>query len=162
MHVLLLFAILQAHPAQGKPPDLTAPQSQSSYTPFKKPISSGPSSGPFISPNPTKTTPPTLNENSTLMTAHEMMERDIGGQEKEITELTHNYLDLKEKREKQDRPDIDDLKTSKRYAAWTASLIGSIIVIISGVFWWAKEFLWKDSIKPRLKRELIEPAEPLV
>lgn len=96
------------------------------------------------------------------MTAHEMMERDVGGQEKEITELTHNYLDLKEKREKQDRPDIDDLKTSKRYAAWTASLIGSIIVIISGVFWWAKEFLWKDSIKPRLKRELIEPAEPLV
>jgi hypothetical protein len=149
MHFLLLIILFQ------KIPDLTA--SHASSTSIKPPLNK---SSVVIQANPSSNTTG-LNLNSELVT-HTQMAQAIGSQGEAIAAIKENVKTLQDNREKKDRPDIDDLKTTRSHAIWTVSVFTTFIFTVGGLLWWAKGFIWNDTIRPKLKRALIDPPEPLV
>jgi hypothetical protein len=146
MHIFLLALLLQQAPI---PPKVTLPRAPTTIT----------------NPNPTEDehfpqlgkpgnmTTPQLNQNSPE-TPYQMG-RDIGGQSESIGELKSKVGALEDKREKVDRPDIDSIKTSRLWAGW----IISMLTVALGVLWWARGFLWRDTIRPWLRRSLENGTE---
>jgi hypothetical protein len=100
---------------------------------------------------PATSTTPGLNDEEML---HISMEKDISGQGEALGELKSKVGSLEDKREKMDRPDIDDLKTSRTHIEWSLS----VIAFICGTIWFLyeryKQVLWTDVIRPRIIRAL--------
>jgi hypothetical protein len=155
MHLLLLLVFFQV-----KTPDLTAPR-DTTFIQNPKPILEKEKS--FI----TTTTPtsqkatPGLNENSAI-TAHEMIEREIGGEEEAIGELKSKVGNLEDRREKNDRPDIDDLKETRTHFYWWTTTIGAALAVVGGLLARFRKILWEEVIRKRVKAFLIEapPCPP--
>ena len=127
-----------------------------------------PTNPPTVSPQPSPVRPApapqirNLHLNSTpdldpyTAETHTKMAEDIGTEKEAISNLKTTTADLLDKREKHDRPDIEDLINTRFHLR----LAGGFIVVMIGILWWAKDFLWKDTIKPRLKRDLTDPPTP--
>ena len=138
MYVFLMAMVLQS---------IAAPAGPST---FPKPT---PSAVPQLANGKTNTTP-NLNPNEELI--HINMEKDISGQGEAVGELKEKVRGLEDKREKIDRPDIDSLKETKTYFIWIWGILGTIATTLMAVLYKFGPVIWRDSIKPRLRRALIE------
>jgi hypothetical protein len=103
-------------------------------------------------------TTPELNQNSPE-TPYEMG-RDIGGQAESIGGIKQSVKDLQDKREKIDRPDIDDLKQSRNHIEWTSSILVSVLSTLIVVLWYFKRIIWHEILIPRISRVLSHPTGP--
>jgi hypothetical protein len=147
MHFLLLAVILQASPItlQKAPSTVTPQATQKPHISVPQIESTRNASTPDLDPNTEET--------------HTRMAEDIGEEKEAISTLKTNVSDLSEKREHHDRPDIDDLIASRFHLRLEEGVIAGILTIVAAILWWAKDFLWNDTIKPRLRRHLVDPPE---
>jgi hypothetical protein len=149
--ILYLF-LLQSPSKPAKSVDLTIPNAPSipAQTPF---IYREPTASVQLG-RPTEPTTPHLTQTSDLMTNYQVG-LEVGDQRATMYELKSKVATLEEKREKSDRPDIDSLVETRRYVYWIGAVVGGVL----GFLWWAKGFIWEDTIKPRLRRELTVPPQ---
>jgi hypothetical protein len=147
MHALFLLILLQAQTPFPGPVNLAAPHGQA----FPKQTTTE----PVQLAKPGKNTTPSLSIDSDLLTHYEIG-IDVGAQREAVGELRSRVVTLEDKREKTDRPDIDSLESSRNYAIWTWSVLGTVFVTLAGVIGFFRKHIWNDSIKPRLKKELVE------
>jgi hypothetical protein len=91
---------------------------------------------------------------------HLNMEKDISGQGEALGQLKEKVGALEGKRENTDRPDIDGLKESRTYFLWIWGFITTVAATILGIYLRYGNMIWTDSIKPRLRRALVE-IEPV-
>jgi hypothetical protein len=109
-------------------------------------------------------TTPQLNPETEI---HAQMEYDIGGQRQAIYDIGSKVSGLEEKREKHDRPDIDDLQKTKDQ--WTfrfgviASIVGTASTLLIGLCgflyskrrWWTRLYVsWTREQLNRLAQEI--------
>lgn len=101
----------------------------------------------------TRTTP-NLSLDSGI--AHFEMGRELGIQGEAMGELKAKVAGLEEKREKSDRPDIDDLKSTQLHVIWTASLVGVFLSGVGSIVWFLRKVIWQDVLKHRIKKQLAQ------
>jgi hypothetical protein len=63
---------------------------------------------------------------------------------------------LEKNRGDKDRPDIDDLQSSRTHLYWEYGGITFFLTIVGGALWCFRNILWNDSIKPRLRKAVLE------
>jgi hypothetical protein len=148
MNLLLLVLLIQA-PAPQPPNFLTTPDYNKTV---QRPAVEAPTPKQILPPSEHNTTP-TLSLDSEVV--HAQLERDIGGQGEAIGELKAKVGSLEDKRENHDRPDINSLQSSRFHLRLLFSLLGIAILVL----WWAKGFLWRDTIRPWLRRSLSNEAK---
>src|SRR5580704_17395507 len=107
MYALFLLILLQTQ----KAPDVATPRGPS--IPFEKSVPRP--DAQHLPLTPTVRTTPNLLINSDLMTHYEIG-IDVGSQREALGELKGKISSLEDKRNKDDRPDIDSLKTSREHA----------------------------------------------
>jgi hypothetical protein len=151
MNLLLMIALMQA----PQPKSFLPPHHENT---LQKPALENPVPRQIIPQSHSNTTPH-LSEDTEIGLTHAQMERDIGGQNEAIGELKFKVGSLEDKREKVDRPDIDDLKLSRTHLQW---ILGGIALIL-GTIWFLyeryKQIIWSDVIRPRLVREINAPPD---
>ena len=155
MYVLLIAAVLQGNAAASQTP-ITLSTSPAPTIVSREDTEIRPAKAPQIDKFKTNTTPE-LDQNSESI--HVQMAEKIGGQQDAISHLQDNVKDLEGKRENHDRPDIDDLIASRFHLRLEEGMLAGGISLMLALLWWAKDFLWNDTIKPRLKSHLVDPPK---
>jgi hypothetical protein len=150
MYVLFVLAMLQAQPAA---PSIVVPRAPATT------ITKNPQEPPVITSRITNSSGGIREDQVTEMT-HAQMERDIGTQSADIGTLKSQVKTLEDLRKDPDRKDIDDLKDSRNHIVWTwgifSTIVGTLAAAAIGLYVKFKDLVWEDSIKPRLKKYLIE------
>jgi hypothetical protein len=158
MHLILLLVLANPQ-APAKPPINLLAHHGSTPTVSQPANAEGRPSVRLSLPHPYPTTP-NLSLDSDIQT-HMQIERDLGGQIEAMYDLKSKVSTLETDREKIDRPDIDGLKESRNHIVWTWGILVTIFGTIFGtIFFLASKFynvIWADSIKPRLRKALIDP-----
>jgi hypothetical protein len=101
-------------------------------------------------------TTPALSPSSDIEASMEFV---MGGQQEAMGNLKAQVSNLQENRERYDRPDINDLKSSRQHAEWTGSILFSVLVTALSLILYFKNFLWTASL-PILRREIVGPQQP--
>jgi hypothetical protein len=151
MHIFLLVFLLQGQANTHPSVDLSTPQT-TSVRQSQQPASPSPSLD-----KPKENTTPGLTAETAL---HLQMERELGGQAEAVGDLKARVSGLEDKRENHDRPDIDDLKTSRLHVLWTTSILGTVLATLLAVFFKFQKIIWGEVLRPRLVRELSGSGVP--
>lgn len=142
---LVLLLLIQAAPVSQKN-FLPNPEHKESIPEFVQP-----SPPRILTPSPQQTAP-SLSPYSEP-TPYEIG-REMGGQNEALGELRSRVGTLEKDRRTVDRPDINSLKTSRSYFVWSGSILSTILATVAGLLWYFRKIIWKDSIRPRLAKEI--------
>ena len=104
-----------------------------------------------ILPQTEHKTTPTLNPESAITGSIEYV---MGTQAEAVVVLKEKVNTLQENREKYDRPDINDLKSSRERVAWTGSILITVLLTVGSLIWYFRNFLWTACLS-LLRREIL-------
>jgi hypothetical protein len=153
--VLLLIVFAQTAVPKFQNP-LTTPQTPLFPLPQLSPLDTFKAPPTFHLSPPSVSTTPNLTPETEI---HAQMERDIGGQQEAVYDLKSRVSGLEEKREKSDRPDIDDLKSFRTQIQIWATALVSILGTVGSLLYLFRGFLWEAG-RPKIVSALL-PSPPI-
>src|SRR5207248_9649956 len=111
-------------------PQITNPQTTSVPRATQRPLA--------LPTAPATSTIPGLNFESGINIGEQ-----LGSQSESVGEIKAQVAQLKDLRERNDRPDIDGLKESRTHVEWTLSILGTVLATAFGIVWSFRRFLWR-------------------